>query len=49
MDTWADNEKLLAYYTGCGFAHVGNIQIKADSGLPKHYEGIHLNLFQIKV
>ncbi len=49
MDTWADNEKLLAYYTGCGFNHVGSIKIKADSGLPKHYEGISLNLFEIAV
>lgn len=49
MDTWADNEKLLAYYTGCGFKHVGSIEIKANSGLPKHYEGISLNLFEIAV
>lgn len=49
MDTWADNEKLLTYYTSCGFDHVGSIQIKADSGLPKHYEGISLNLFEIAV
>lgn len=49
MDTWADNEKLLAYYTSCGFNHVGSIKVKADSGLPKHYEGISLNLFEIAV
>jgi len=49
MDTWADNEKLLAYYTGCGFNHVGMIKIAPNSGLPKHYEGISLNLFEIEV
>lgn len=49
MDTWADNQKLLAYYTGCGFNHVGTIAIKANSSLPKHYEGISLNLFEIAV
>ncbi|RZL50756.1 MAG: GNAT family N-acetyltransferase [Pedobacter sp.] len=49
MDTWADNEKLLAYYTGCGFTHVGHINVAANSGLPKHYEGISLNLFEIEV
>ena len=49
MDTWADNEKLLTYYTSCGFSHVGSIAVKADSGLPKHYEGISLNLFEIAV
>jgi ribosomal protein S18 acetylase RimI-like enzyme len=49
MDTWADNEKLLSYYIGCGFDHVGSIKIESNSGLPKHYEGISLNLFEIKV
>jgi ribosomal protein S18 acetylase RimI-like enzyme len=49
LDTWADNDKLLAYYTGCGFSHVGSIKIASDSGLPKHYEGISLNLFEIEV
>jgi len=49
MDTWADNEKLLTYYTGCGFNHVGSIKIEPNSGLPKHYEGISLNLFEIEV
>lgn len=49
MDTWADNEKLLAYYTSFGFEHVGSIKIAPNSGLPKHYEGISLNLFEIAV
>ncbi len=49
MDTWADNEKLLAHYTGCGFDHVGIRKITADSGLPKHYDDISLNLFEIAV
>ena len=49
MDTWADNEKLLAHYTGCGFDHVGIRKISPDSGLPKHYDGISLNLFEIAV
>ena len=49
MDTWADNAKLLAYYTSCGFTHAGSITIGKESGLPKHYEGIGLNLFEIKV
>lgn len=49
IDTWADNEKLLAYYTGCGFELVGSIKIEPNSGLPKHYEGISLNLFEIVV
>lgn len=49
MDTWADNERLLKYYTGCGFNHVGSIEIAPNSGLPKHYEGITLNLFEIEL
>lgn len=49
MDTWADNEKLLAYYTGCGFVHLGSIKIEPNSGLPKHYDNISLNLFEIEV
>lgn len=49
MDTWADNEKLIGYYKSFGFSDAGIIKIKADSGLPKHYEGISLQLFEIKV
>ncbi|MFD2284728.1 GNAT family N-acetyltransferase [Pedobacter petrophilus] len=49
MDTWADNEKLLAYYTSCGFDYVGISNMEKTEGLPKHYEGISLSLFEIKV
>lgn len=49
MDTWADNEKLLAYYTACGFDYAGTVTLTETEGLPKHYEGISLNLFEIKV
>lgn len=49
MDTWADNEKLLKYYTSCGFDYVGVVTMKKTDGLPKHYEGISLSLFEIVV
>ncbi|WP_036677554.1 N-acetyltransferase [Pedobacter sp. R20-19] len=49
MDTWADNEKLLEYYTGCGFDYVGVVTMEKTDGLPKHYEGISLSLFEIKI
>ena len=49
MDTWADNEKLLEYYTSCGFEYVGVVMLEQTDGLPKHYEGISLSLFEIKV
>lgn len=47
MDTWADNEKLLDYYTSCGFEYVGVVTMQKTDGLPKHYEGISLSLFEI--
>ena len=49
MDTWADNQKLLDYYTGCGFKYVGVVKLTQSEGLPKHYEGISLSLFEIVV
>jgi ribosomal protein S18 acetylase RimI-like enzyme len=49
MDTWADNEKLLEYYTGCGFNFAGTVNMENSKDLPKHYEGISLNLFEIEV
>ncbi len=48
MDTWGDNEKLIAYYQKCGFDFLGVITPDYN-GLPKHYEGITLSLFEIKV
>ncbi|MFC4213144.1 GNAT family N-acetyltransferase [Pedobacter lithocola] len=49
MDTWADNDKLLEYYTSCGFSFAGTVTMEQTEGLPKHYEGISLNLFEIEV
>lgn len=47
MDTWADNAKLSAYYVSCGFTLVGTVSVQDTDDLPKHYEGISLNLFEI--
>lgn len=49
LDTWADNKKLNEYYPKFGFQPAGNKLIGSDSGLPKHYEGIRLSLFEIRV
>ena len=49
MDTWGDNEKLKAYYVSCGFDYLGITVMENTEGLPKHYEGISLSLFEIKV
>jgi len=48
MDTWGDNEKLIQYYTGCGFTFLG-ITTPESATLPKHYTGITLSLFEIAV
>ncbi len=49
MDTWGDNEKLIKYYTSCGFKFLGLTNSIADDGLPKHYQGIRLSLFEIAI
>jgi ribosomal protein S18 acetylase RimI-like enzyme len=48
MDTWGDNEKLIAYYQQCGFDFLGIVTPDYRS-LPKHYEGITLSLFEIEL
>src|SRR5688572_25973957 len=48
MDTWGDNQKLLEYYTNCGFNFLGFTKITDTTGLPAHYEGLSLSLFEIK-
>lgn len=49
MDTWGDNQKLIDYYIGCGFAFLGVITPTKSTDLPKHYSGITLSLFEIKI
>jgi ribosomal protein S18 acetylase RimI-like enzyme len=49
MDTWGDNLKLLDYYVSCGFAFLGVITPTKSTVLPKHYDGITLSLFEIKI
>jgi ribosomal protein S18 acetylase RimI-like enzyme len=48
MDTWGDNDELIEYYQKCGFDFLGIIT-PDYIGLPKHYEGITLSLFQIEI
>jgi ribosomal protein S18 acetylase RimI-like enzyme len=48
MDTWGDNESLIAYYQQCGFDFLGIIT-PDYSNLPKHYKGITLSLFEISI
>ncbi len=49
MDTWGDNQKLLDYYTECGFEFLGVITPTKSPDLPPHYDGITLSLFEIKL
>jgi ribosomal protein S18 acetylase RimI-like enzyme len=48
MDTWGNNDELIGYYQKCGFNFLGIIT-PDYIGLPKHYEGITLSLFQIEI
>jgi RimJ/RimL family protein N-acetyltransferase len=49
MDTWGDNEKLREYYVSCGFEYLGITVMENTLGLPKHYEGLSLSLFEIEL
>lgn len=47
MDTWGDNDKLISYYSSCGFNYIGTVTPEATNELPKHYSAIFLSLFEI--
>lgn len=49
MDTWGDNQKLIDYYKNCGFEFLGIVTPDEIEKLPKHYEGITLGLFEMKL
>ncbi len=49
LDTWGDNEELIAYYQQCGFRFLGVITPTQTDQLPKHYSAISLSLFEIKI
>ncbi|HRL72228.1 MAG TPA: GNAT family N-acetyltransferase [Flavobacterium sp.] len=48
LDTWGDNTELIDYYQKCGFEFLG-ITTPDYTGLPKHYDGITLSLFEINL
>ena len=49
MDTWGNNENLRKYYVNCGFNYIGQQYLKETEGLPMHYGGSVLSLFEIEV
>ena len=50
LDTWGDNQKLMDYYSKCGFNYLETISLTGANtiGLPVHYKGT-LALFEIAV
>ncbi len=49
MDTWGDNQKLIDYYTGCGFHYLETVTPESTTDLPPHYSCISLSLFEIEI
>ena len=50
LDTWGDNQKLIDYYSKCGFEFLEIISLNGANtvGLPVHYKGT-LALFEIAI
>jgi hypothetical protein len=49
MDTWGNNESIRNYYSRCGFNYIGQQQLVKTEGVPEHYGGSLLSLFQNEV
>ena len=49
MDTWGDNERILAHYAACGFQLVGKRRIGIVPGLSPHYYNANLALFENEI
>ncbi|RYY38818.1 MAG: GNAT family N-acetyltransferase [Chitinophagaceae bacterium] len=46
MDTWADNERLIAYYEGYGFAFVERHRTGNDAALPEQHRNLNVALLE---
>ncbi|MBA2611618.1 MAG: GNAT family N-acetyltransferase [Bacteroidetes bacterium] len=49
MDTWGNNENLRNYYIACGFNYIGQQYLTETPGIPAHYGGNILSLFELEV
>ncbi len=49
MDTAGFNEKLIKYYTSCGFTFLGADPLQNTTELPVHYHNTPVCLFEMKV
>ncbi len=46
MDTWGNNKTLRDYYISCGFNYIGQRHLTKTEGVPDHYGGNVLSLFE---
>ncbi|MBQ0736503.1 GNAT family N-acetyltransferase [Aquimarina celericrescens] len=49
MDTAGHNEKLISYYTCCGFTFLGSEPLNDTANLPDHYHNTPVCLFEMEV
>lgn len=49
LDTLGDNQRLIRHYTEAGFDFLGMFPMQNTDGLPAHYHGEPVCLFQIKL
>jgi len=49
LDTLGNNTRLIEHYTGAGFRFLGMFNMKNTAGLPSHYHGTPVCLFEIDV
>lgn len=49
MDTCGNNQKLIKYYTRCGFDYLEMVRLEHADELPSHYQDADVCLFEIKL
>ncbi len=49
LDTESGNERINNYYLRCGFTYKGSTTIEWQAGMPAHYKGAELSLFEIEL
>ncbi|SIT03271.1 Acetyltransferase (GNAT) family protein [Zobellia uliginosa] len=49
MDTCGNNQRLIDHYSRCGFDFLGIKKLKNTEGLPTHYHGADVCLFEIRL
>lgn len=49
MDTWAENEKIIAYYKSYGFTFIENYRTAETEDLPIQHRNLHVALLEKKI